>query len=691
MKKIVLIILMIPMVLHGQGADGVRDTIQASYKSASRTAVAESGRYSISGSTLKRISSPMGEADVIKYIQILPGIATGAEGSSSIYARGGNGGNNLITLDGVPIYSTSHLLGLTTSFSQYIVQSTDFYIGGFTSEEGNVTSSHLKMSSSDGDLRNTGGEVSVSNLMLGAGVSTPIIKDKLSFIGSIRISPLGLEYRAFRNVINKNQNVFDNLSLSAWDAFAKFKYLIDSKSSVSLSVFGMSDSYSIEKAETSANDFGWTNTFANLNYDRKDFYGFDVNARFSYSYNGSRQSMMKLLGSAYNRLEIRNVINDVLLSADAEKNLGKYKKLKFGVKAKTAVMNPGSSRKYEGYSKWEYTPLSNNTSASLLLTAHGQIEWERPDVYSFRAAARLNAYICKMGVAPALLANPEISLMSKYHVQKNFGFEATLDYLTQYYHTLEGIPLGWSLDMIVPSDRVNRPEHSHQAYLGLFGDMDKHHIRLGAYAKYMQNLVYYPDAKNLFTQGLVGWHENVKTGTGSSYGMEFLYEKTGTILSYKLAYTLSKTDRLFKDLNEGKSFPAKFDRRHIANAQIDYAFVNNENLRMSLSSQFTFQSGHWETLSDGYILAWDVMKDQEIMVPHVSGTNNYKMPDYIRWDNSVCAEFSSRRVSHIVKIGVYNTLNRHNPFMILYDEKTDKWKTLSLIPIMPNIYYCVSF
>lgn len=685
--SVAIILFFMPLALSGQAVHSQQDTLPPAYMVASRSTAVQGGQYTIEKDRIKKIASPAGEADVIKYIQTLPGIATGAEGSSSIYVRGGNIGNNLITLDGVPIYSSSHLFGLTTSMPQYIVNTTDFFVGGFPSDEGNVTASHIRMTSADGDFQKTSGEVSASNFLISTGISTPIVKDKVSFTGAFRISPMGLEYKAFKNLINRKQTLFTDLSIFAADIFGKAKYLIDSRSSLSVSVFGTTDAYSIKKESSSDNAFGWANTFVNAVYDRKNLWGFDMTAQLSYNFNSSRQTMKKMLDGVHNKLGLISRLNEVTLSANAEKKLNPITYLKFGLKARTSIINPGSFRIYESIS----TNRVNNRTTSMLLTANGQIEWKRPELYEFRVAGRLNAYFCKLGRAPEVIFNPELSLMGKVILFRLFGIEATADYLTQHNHTLEGIPLGWSLDMIVPADKIIRPEHSYQAYLGMFGDFSKHHISLGGYAKYMQNLVYYPDARNLFSQGISGWHESVEIGTGTSYGLEMMYEKTGEILTYKFTYTLSKTDRLFKNLNRGNPFPAKFDRRHIVNAQIDYAFIKRKNYEVSFSSQFTFQSGHWESLADGYVTGWRIASDQEIQISHLSGVNNYKIPDYIRWDNSLNAQIHSRKVSHSIKLGVFNTLNRHNVFTLLYDETTDKWQTLSLIPIMPSLYYSIAF
>ena len=157
----------------------------------------------INTADLRRTASPMGEADPIKFIQTLPGVATGMEGSSAYYVRGGNEGNNLTTLDGIPIYGTGHLLGLTTSYPSEIVSDQDFYAGGFPSDVGGYTSSLLQLTTSDGDFEKTRSSLFVNNFLAGAQLSKPLKRNKSSLIASVRVSPLGLEYNLLRPLMDE--------------------------------------------------------------------------------------------------------------------------------------------------------------------------------------------------------------------------------------------------------------------------------------------------------------------------------------------------------------------------------------------------------------------------------------------------------------------------------------------------------
>ena len=171
----IIAISLIPYI-QGHAQQEKIDTLHAASISADKKVV-RTGERIVRPAEFLGITSAVGAGDVIKFIQTLPGISTGAECSSAIYVRGGNIGSNLITLDGVPVYGSSHLLGFTSAYSPDIVSETLFQVGGFTSEEGNLTASHISVTSKDGDFNKFSGKVSVSNFLQGGSISTPLIKD----------------------------------------------------------------------------------------------------------------------------------------------------------------------------------------------------------------------------------------------------------------------------------------------------------------------------------------------------------------------------------------------------------------------------------------------------------------------------------------------------------------------------------
>ena len=244
--------------------------------------------------------------------------------------------------------------------------------------------------------------------------------------------------------------------------------------------------------------------------------------------------------------------------------------------------------------------------------------------------------------------------------------------------------------MIIPPSEQFKPETAVQVYAGLYGDAGIHHFSAGAYYKDMDRLVYFSDASKLFDSAIVGWEENIRTGSGTSRGLELLYEKTGELLNWRIAYTLSRTDRHFPELNKGVTFPAKYDRTHILNASATVRVLSRERMNLNVSGLFTWQSGHMETVTAGSWWISDPITGY-VEQDFYTSFNNYRMPPYIRCDVSAVLELTGRRHPQTLHVGVYNLLNRHNPFSLSYDPDTGKWKQISMLPIMPSLKYTMQF
>jgi hypothetical protein len=254
--------------------------------------------------------------------------------------------------------------------------------------------------------------------------------------------------------------------------------------------------------------------------------------------------------------------------------------------------------------------------------------------------------------------------------------------MLQYYHTLEGLPVGWSLDMIVPSGKTAVPESSHQGSLVASSQIGRHRFSVGGYQRKMDNLVYYRYAQTLFNGSFAGWEDNVDIGKGASYGGEILYEYDGDRLYSRLSYTLSKTIRFgFPNICDGEEFHARFDRRHVLNAMAQWR---------GFSAAVTLQSGHWENgAPESFIM--HLPDDSEWTGYHYEGINNYHMPAVFRLDLGYNFSFDTGKVSHVVNVGVCNATNHFNPFMLYYDAQTEGFKMIALLPILPNFSYRISF
>lgn len=671
------------------------DTLKAARISAGMSKAARTGERIVRPTDYIGMTSAVGTGDVIKFIQTLPGISTGAEGSSAVYVRGGNLGSNVVTLDGVPIYGNSHLLGFTSAYSQDIVSQTRFQVGGFTSEEGNMTSSHISVSSKDGDFGRFSANVSASNFMLGGSVSTPIVNDRLSFIGSVRISPLGAELSAIKGISEALDSV-SGIKAVSYDAFGKLKWEVNDRNNISFSAFNSADSYGYRYGAGSDERMRWGNLISTIAHEFIPSGNIALRSSLSYNSFTNYQAMRKTLGETDNNLGIRSSVNELTLQSTLARTGEGGAVSQCGIKARLGQFNPGSSSSFEDGLMSSVTSASESDIVrTLMLTAHGQMEKAKENRYLVRAAGRLNIFKSWRLMdhsGDKTFLSPEISLLGKVNLSDWIGIEATADWTTQHYHTLEGLPLGWSLDMIVPSDAGLSPERALQGYAGLFLTKGCHRITIGGYYKAMSNLVFFADATRIFSSAAAGWRHGTKTGDGMSKGVETLYEYVSERLRGRVAYTLSKTDRTFDGVNGGVSFPAKFDRRHILNVTAEYIIAKRNRREIGLNTFFTYQSGHWVTVAEGRYSGDLIHGGKDITIDYFTTINNRQTPAFIRWDIGMSLRYGiGTRYPGTLNVGIYNVLNRHNAYSLTYDTKERVWKQLSLFPIMPSLSWTMSF
>jgi len=670
----------------------IRDTLRAARIVSDHAARRDAGTRIVALPELRTMVAATGEADAIKYIQTLPGVSTGAEGSSAIYVRGGNIGSNLTTLDGVPLYGGSHLLGLTSAYPTDIVSSVGFRVGGFHGDETNITASHIDLRTKDGSFTKPSYSASASTFILGGTVSAPLIKDRLSLLGSVRVSPLGPAFRAVQAAAGGALDSLSRPRAFVYDAFAKATWLADSDNTFSLSVFNSVDAYSYVYGGDSDESMGWNNLIVSARHEGSLNAGWTMEDGVAYNRFSGRQGIIRDMNGTVNNLAIVSSLDEFTADAVFSHSLAKAGDIRLGLRDRFAIFNPGTSSSFSGSGPLKplESPRSDHKRPGNILTLHAQWTLSDENRYEFMASGRINSYIFgEPGERTGFKFDPEAGLLARVNLAKWLAVEATADWMTQYYHTLEGIPLGWSVDLLVPTSRSRPPERARQFYAGLFTSFGKHRFTAGAYDKRMSNLVYFLDAGMLFSPAISGWSSNIKIGTGTSRGLEFLYEKEGKRLNYRMAYTLSKTDRTFEEVNDGETFPAKFDRRHILNATASLTVLDSDRLSFALTGLYTYQSGHWETVAAGEYQAYSIFGKQ-VTLDYFTSVNNFEMPAYIRLDLGCSVDFKTSHPQELT-LGVYNVLNRHNPLTVIYDDRSREWRQISLLPLMPSFSYRITF
>lgn len=661
-KTIITFLLLLPAVVQAQE---VTDTLNAAIKTGDRRVSRRIGELGTDLAGIRAVVSPLGEGDPIRWIQRLPGVTTGADGGSAVYVRGGNMGNNLFSIDGIQIYGQSHLLGLTTVVPQSVIGNVSLLKGGFDGSAGNFTSSQIRVETKTPGLSKTRVGATVNNFLLGAEADIPV-SDKLSLMFSGRVSPMTLEYRALKGLMQSSLGDLKDFRAGVGDVYAKLHWNVSPRHRLELSGLGSIDHYSFSTPSGADDAMGWKNAIAILRYrGRLDRSRLEATA--SYNHYGNSRDQKTVFRGMPSRLSLTSAIREANAFLSWKRPIGKHFDIAAGGQFRYAFFAPG-----------RVASVTNEAETSLgSVYVSGGINI--PDKLSAKAAVRGNAF--HNAKYRGLRIDPEFSLSAKWDVTSHFAVEASYDRTVQYYHTLEGLPVGWSLDLIVPSGDKVSPESAEQLNAGVSFVLGGHSLSLGAFGKEMSNLVLYKEAQTMFSGGLAAWEDNVDIGRGKAYGAELLYEYRGRDFGARVAYTLSRTTREgFASMNDGKPFNARFDRRHVLNASAQWR---------GFSAAFTAQSGHWENgAAETYTMH---IPGQEWTADYFATINNYKMPAVVRLDVGYAFSFKSGRVGHDINVGICNVLNRFNPFMLYFDTSTESWKELALLPFFPNISYRISF
>jgi len=660
-----------------------QDTLQAAVKTDTRRIELSLGHLQTSLDGIRSIVSPMGEGDPIRWAQGLPGVSTGADGTTAMYVRGGGSGNNLFSLDGVPVYGYSHILGLTTIVPTGVMDSAELGKGGFDGFESNFTAAHLRIvTKTPSETQKL--DFAINNFLASAGTEGPIGK-KLSYIVSARISPLTWEYRAVRGMLPGMLGGLDQFHADVGDGYGKLRWEIDPTNTLEASFLGSLDHYGFEMPDTSKEMMGWNNLLGMLKW-HWDWSRTRMEVTASANRYGSSQQQYKTYRETTNQLSLKSSLSEYSLMAGFRHHLGKRNRIILceGLNVRYAQFAPGQVK--------EDTRQIN----TLLASAWLQTEYVIPDFLSLKAAFRGNYYhnlTMLSGLLPGLAhqwqkgmftnqVDPELSVAAKWNITPHLVLEASYDKMMQYYHTLEGLPVGWSLDMIVPSGNVVVPELSRQVNAGLSSRFGSHTLSLGGYYKRMENLIYYKYSQALFNGALSSWENDVELGNGRSYGLETLYEFISQNWYARVSYTLSKTTREdFPSFYEGRPFHARFDRRHVLNATGQWR---------GFSATIIMQSGHWENgAAETYELPY--LAGSSWTADYYAGVNNYHMPTVFRLDLGWQKSFRTGYLEHTLNLGVCNVTNHFNPFMLYFDTTTESWKEIALLPILPNFSWRISF
>lgn len=706
MKRLILIIMLLGGALSemkgemggDRGVDSLRKvvdlkevTVYSSYKSNSK---GNSFRYSPEQAALS--VSVTGEPDMLMHLTSLPGVSQGMEGTLGLFVRGGNSGSNGLYFNGTPMYASSHLLGLFSVYPPELVNEAVFTKGGMTASKGNMTSSILDVTAKRTYGRDGwSGALTVSPYLSGFYTSVPVVNEKLAVQVSARSSFMPYVVDWFNRTDTKYAlDVSDVAVLTDWK--------ISRRQSLDFMYFKTND-YFGDSGLHSSRAKNWHQKSYKLGWE------FDVSDRlkidamaYSVDFRAAEESMSYdiLNGekSFNSQLAIFSELRERMVKGEIKYLLSAKWNLAGGLEYQNQNFFPASqvkTRKYDNKKNGEEVP---NHLFSMFLEG-GYAEEGKMD---FQLGCRYSQQSSRL----AKHNNVDLHFAGHYYLTQWLGVEVTADRLNQYYHVLEGLPTGWSLNLMTPADGQFSPELTHQVYTGIYWNRSLGSLALnfslGGYYKDMRNIVMYRDSKNAFGFSTNTWREEVEAGEGHSLGVEGSGSVQGSRWGCTVAYTLSKTDRRFPTINSGRVFPFKFDRPHIFNFQGKYTLARgmDEGVRTEhvLNSSVQFSSGHHYTLCVGKYEGvempyWGQVKD---MVTHpdefydqifdrqlMSPKNGLRMRNYFRVDAGYSYKRTGKKFASELTVSVFNLLNRRNPYQYYYEEGT--WKQLSILPILPSI------
>lgn len=679
-----------------------------------------SGVEDIPARRIRSLPALLGEADVVKTLQRLPGAAVGTEGMSGLFVRGGEGDDNLFLLDGNPVYHTDHLLGFFSAFNPDAVKNATFYKGSFPAGYGGRLSSVIDVRTDDGDRKEYHGNFSVGLLAMRANLEGPIVKDRSSFHVSVRRTWMELITWPLFMAVNNGSDRKVRGGYHFYDMNAKVNHSFSDRSRLYLSFYMGSDSY--RNGEESDNlrdqdrDFRWRwgNLIGSAGWNC--VLGNRVFATFTAGYTRYRSHIMqernifiasvdeKEQQTFFQKSDYRSSMEDVSLRASFDYRPHDRHRIRMGGDYLFHMFRPEQSRLHSWY---EDSTVTQNTR---VLLGRSEIYGHEASLFAedemhLAKRLRVNAGLrytlfCVEGQTYQSL-QPRLS--ARYLLRRNLSAKVSYTKMNQYIRKLSDSYVSQPSDIWVPVTRLIRPMHAHQVTGGLSLNLLRtYDLSAEVFYKRMNNLIEYKDNVAVATT-FSDWEDRVGTGKGRAYGMELMARKNNGRLTGWIGYTLSRSDRWFPDrsVNKGRIFPSKYDNRH----KIDVVANFRLSRKVELTAAWMYASGNHVTIQDQfYTLSPGPVNSgafDNLYMPYGSGAssrNNYQLAPYHRLDvGANFYRYKKKGRMGIWNLSLCNAYLKNNPFVVrpLYYYRDGKWSaTLEetiLFRFIPSLSYTYKF
>ena len=631
-----------------------------------------------------------GERDILKTIQLLPGIKSAGEGNSGFYARGGSADQNLILLDEAPVYNASHLLGFFSTFNSDAIKNVTLYKGTMPAQYGGRLSSVLDIKMNDGNNQDFAVSGGIGLIASRLNIEGPLQKDKSSFLVSAR--------RTYADVFLKlGDSSLKKTKLYFYDVNTKMNFILGEKDKIFLSGYFGRDVLSQDKVA----GINWGNATGTL--------------RWNHIFNKKLFSNTSLIYSNYDyKIDVHTESTDYgILSRIRDWNLKEELQLYananntviFGVNSIYHTIKPGEIS-VTGNTGTVTQGLQDRYSLDNAIYANNS--WRINNKWNLTYGLRISAFtvlgegdyytlddngkvIDTTHYGPGEIVktylNAEPRVAASYQLNPISSLKASYTRNTQNLHLINNSVSSSPTDKWVASTNIIKPEIADQVAIGYYRDLKdrKYEINVETYYKTMQNQIDYRDGAEVFTNEAI--ETQLLYGKGRAYGIEWLFRKKTGRLTGWISYTLSKTERKIDGINNNQWYNARQDRTH----DIAIVAMYQLNEKWTLSANWIFYTGDAVTYPSGKYTV-----DNEVYF-YYSERNGYRMPNYHRLDIGATKQLTrGKRFSSELNFSIYNAYGRANAYQISFREsetdpdKTEAVKT-SLFTFVPSISYNFKF
>lgn len=688
-----------------EGAITTREAVVTGEKANRNVDRVAMGRAELNMREVKLLPAFMGEVDILKTIQLLPGVQAAGDGNTGFYVRGGGPDQNLILMDGATIYNPSHILGFFSTFNANSVDEVELIKGGMPAQYGGRLASVLDVSMREGNMDEFHVDGGIGLVASRLTVEGPIKKGKSSFIVSGRRTYADILIRPFvpdTSQLAESQYYF-------YDLNAKLRWNVNSSSYFTLTGYFGRDVFEFQGAED--DDFGaripWGNAVASLQYVNAINSRFSMKATLMFTDYDFRFSASQ---SDFD-LELFSGIRDYKARVDFGWLPTARHSIKFGGEITRHEFTPSNVSAEQGTTDFDIDGVKSMTayetaiwindewdvttnlrvSAGLRYTSFAQIgAFTRYTTDAFDQITDTTSY--GSGEIVAFYHGLEPRVSARYTINSQTSVKAAITRNLQYLHLANFSTLALPTDLWLPSSDVVEPQIGTEYAIGLFRNFQNNTFETSVevYYKTMDNMVEYEEGT--FPSDDVGTNpdNSLTFGRGWAYGIEFFVKKRFGRMNGWVGYTLARTMREFEEINDGNPYPATYDRRHDISAALTYEF----NERWTFSTTFVYGTGAAITLP---VSRYTV---EGRIVSEYGERNSFRMPSYHRLDVAATLKGKEReKFENSWTFAIYNLYNRANPFFIYFDSegRIDDGslrlvaKQVSLFPILPSVTYNFRF